>query len=120
MRQIYYQCTVMKTAENVVLSLAKLLLCFRKLCSLNLMACSTIWQKNWRYVGRPSSCNAFSNYYYSMNTCNMKLHQGFPYGTKPGEEERVSLPNAKYTQGNYKACITLCTHRTIKNVTFYF
>ena len=28
--------------------------------------------------------------------------QGFPYGTKPGEEERVSLPNAKYTQGNYK------------------
>jgi len=29
--------------------------------------------------------------------------QGFPYGTKPGEEERVSLPNAKYTQGNYKA-----------------
>lgn len=28
--------------------------------------------------------------------------KGFPYGTKPGEEERVSLPNAKYTQGHYK------------------
>jgi len=33
--------------------------------------------------------------------------QGFPYGTKPGEEERVSLPNAKYTQGNYKAGVYL-------------
>jgi len=31
--------------------------------------------------------------------------QGFPYGTKPGEEERVSLPNAKFTQGNYKVSI---------------
>ena len=27
---------------------------------------------------------------------------GFPYGTKPGEEERVSLPNASYTKGNYR------------------
>ena len=32
----------------------------------------------------------------------MVLFQGFPYGTKPGEEERVSLPNAGYTKGNYK------------------
>jgi len=31
--------------------------------------------------------------------------QGFPYGTKPGEEERVSLPNAKYTQGNYEVSV---------------
>ncbi|KAI0240998.1 Paladin [Lamellibrachia satsuma] len=30
--------------------------------------------------------------------CQIK---GFPYGTKPGEEERVSLPNASYTKGNY-------------------
>ena len=30
--------------------------------------------------------------------------QGFPYGTKPGEEERVSLPNASYTKGNYNVC----------------
>ena len=27
--------------------------------------------------------------------------QGFPYGTKPGEEERVSLPNANFSIGNY-------------------
>jgi len=40
--------------------------------------------------------------------------QGFPYGTKPGEEERVSLPNAKYTQGNYEVSdvFTLVSRRT--------
>ena len=45
------------------------------------------------------------------NTMYLHLHflitftlQGFPYGTKPGEEESVSLPNAGYTKGNYKVC----------------
>lgn len=33
---------------------------------------------------------------------NLFLLQGFPYGTKPGEEERVSLPNADYTKGNFQ------------------
>ena len=33
--------------------------------------------------------------------------QGFPYGTKPGEEERVSLPNASYTKGNYMVSETI-------------
>lgn len=31
--------------------------------------------------------------------------RGFPYGTKPGEQERVSLPNASYTKGNYRVCL---------------
>ncbi|XP_074649067.1 paladin-like [Tubulanus polymorphus] len=28
--------------------------------------------------------------------------KGFPYGTKPGEEERVSLPNAAFTKGDFQ------------------
>ncbi|CAD5118609.1 DgyrCDS7293 [Dimorphilus gyrociliatus] len=36
-------------------------------------------------------------------TCLIVCHKrGFPYGTKPGEEERVSIPWAHLTKGNYK------------------
>ncbi len=38
---------------------------------------------------------------------NILCFQGFPYGTKPGEEERVSLPNAGFTKGNYRAVAEL-------------
>ena len=33
-------------------------------------------------------------------------NKGFPYGAKQGEEERVSLENAAYTQGNFKVQFT--------------
>lgn len=38
--------------------------------------------------------------------CLFVCHKrGFPYGTKPGEEERVSIPWAHLTKGNYKVRI---------------
>jgi len=43
--------------------------------------------------------------------------QGFPYGTKPGEEERVSLPNAKFTQGHYKVGTGTCNLACLWHVT---
>ncbi|XP_064624636.1 paladin-like isoform X2 [Lineus longissimus] len=33
--------------------------------------------------------------------------RGFPYGTKPGEQERISVPNAQYTKGDFQVVQTL-------------
>ncbi len=53
------------------------------------------------------------------NDVLVSLIQGFPYGTKPGEEERVSLPNASYTKGNYDVSARPGSfHRTNCVVTF--